>query len=94
MNRRSHLALVLLAAAGSLLPASGVAAGLIGSGFNNGDFETGDFTGWALSAIDYGGDPIDPLFQVIEIDGNNLANLPTGTFADVAAKLQVSLEVD
>lgn len=48
----------------------------------NGDFATGDFTGWTTSAIDQGFAPIAPLLSVVPFGGGNAADFPTGTFAD------------
>jgi hypothetical protein len=53
-------------------------------GIINGDFGTGDFTGWTLSAIDDFGDPLDPNdFITVEAAGSgNAAVFDTRQFAD------------
>ena len=50
----------------------------------NGDFGTGDFTGWTVSAIDDLGGPIDPspFISVVSFGGGNAAQFETGEFAE------------
>lgn len=64
----------------------------------NGDFETGDFTGWTVSGIGGLGDPIDPssFISVTEVAGNKVARFKTGEFADglFVATLEQTLSVN
>jgi len=50
---------------------------------SNGDFATGDFTGWITSAGDDFGDPLDPanFLSVVPLGSGNAARLDTGEFA-------------
>ena len=48
----------------------------------NGDFATGDLTGWTVSAVDQLGDPVAPLITVVPLNPTtNAADFPTGDFA-------------
>jgi hypothetical protein len=69
---RSLYGLALLAAS---LPSPGVAAGII-----NGDFETGDFSGWQLDSDGFDG--ADPDFQVVGVPGNHQARVEIDFAAD------------
>lgn len=64
----------------------------------NGDFETGDFTGWTVSAIDDLGGPIDPtpFLSVANVGGNYVADFRTGAFSDglFIATLEQTFTVD
>jgi hypothetical protein len=53
-------------------------------GIINGDFETGDFTGWTVSAYDEDGNPLDPspFISIGTVGGSNAAIFKTGLFAD------------
>jgi hypothetical protein len=48
----------------------------------NGDFATGDLTGWTVSAIDASGNPVTPLIEVMDLGGVNSAVFSSGTFAN------------
>ena len=48
----------------------------------NGDFATGDLTGWTTSAIDQAGQPTTSLVSVESSGGTFFADFPTGQFAD------------
>jgi hypothetical protein len=51
------------------------------SGITQGDFSSGDLTGWTASAVDAFGDAVSPLISVINPSGNFLAEFSTGEFA-------------
>jgi hypothetical protein len=51
------------------------------AGFINGNFATGDLTGWTASAIDQNGNPVTPLISVASSGGTNFAVFDTGNFA-------------
>lgn len=63
---------------------SWLTAGTASADFINGNFQTGDFTGWTRSAIDAGNSPISPApFINIGTSGANyFAQFTTGQFAD------------
>lgn len=63
--------LLLIASIGWSVPVESSIASII-----NGDFETGDLTGWTVSV--FGG---SPLISVVDLGGNNVAHFPTGDFA-------------
>lgn len=70
----------------------------VGATFINGDFETGDFTGWTVSAIDQLGDPmpkdeIGAYLDVVDVEANHLVQFSTGAFVEslFIATLQQSI---
>lgn len=68
--RSFGLGILILVALAPLAPA----------GIINGDFETGDFTGWTASAIDGAFNPTAPLISVASVGGNQVAVFDTGDF--------------
>jgi hypothetical protein len=75
MKARRALVTLLVGLAWS----SGSAA--VRAGFINGNFATGDLTGWTASAIDQHGNPVTPLISVASAGGANFAVFDTGTYA-------------
>lgn len=66
-------------------------APLTAAGIVNGDFETGDLTGWITAST---GEPI-PRVNVLSVGGNQLVRLETGDFASgpMVSSLSQSFEV-
>jgi hypothetical protein len=60
---------------------SSVSTGTVWAGFINGNFATGDLTGWTASAIDQGGNAVTPLISVATSAAGNFAVFDTGNFA-------------
>jgi hypothetical protein len=60
---------------------SSVGSGNVSAGFINGNFATGDLTGWTASAVDQNGNPVTPLISVASSGGSNFAVLDTGNYA-------------
>jgi hypothetical protein len=51
------------------------------AGLVNGNFATGDLTGWTASAIDQNGNAVTPLISVASSGGTNFAVFDTGNYA-------------
>lgn len=47
----------------------------------NGDLETGDLTGWTVSAFDDSDNPVTPLANVTTVGSNSFVQMSTGDFA-------------
>ncbi len=60
---------------------SSIGAGTVSAGFVNGNFATGDLTGWTASAIDQNGNPVTPLISVATSAAGNFAVFDTGNYA-------------
>lgn len=69
--------LSLLVGVFSLVGSGTASAGLL----VNGNFATGDLSGWNASAIDQNGNPVTPLISVGSSGGTNFAVFNTGTYA-------------
>jgi hypothetical protein len=58
-----------------------VGSGTASAGIVNGDFATGDLTGWTASAIDQNGNPVTPLISVVSMGSIHDAVFDTGQYA-------------
>ncbi len=60
------------------------ASNVVATSVVNGEFETGDLTGWTVSAFDEFDTPLapSPFISVTDVGGNNVAEFKTGEFAD------------
>jgi hypothetical protein len=60
------------------------AGNVLASSVVNGDFATGDLTGWMVPAFDEFDTPLSPspFIFVTDVGGNNVAEFKTGQFAD------------
>jgi hypothetical protein len=60
---------------------SSAGLGTASAGFINGNFATGDLTGWTASAIDQSGNPVTPLISVASSGSAHFAVFDTGNYA-------------